>query len=102
MQRKNEALQLKNWFEKNLRALPWRKNHDAYRVWISEVMLQQTTTQAVIPYYEKFLKRFPTLKSLAESPLEDVIEHWAGLGYYSRARNLHKAAIELNKTGFPK
>jgi A/G-specific adenine glycosylase len=90
------------WYNENHRDLPWRRDRDAYRIWISEVMLQQTTVAAVVPYYERFLKRFPNLQSLASAPLEDVIEHWAGLGYYSRARNLHKAAISLATTGFPK
>ncbi|HEX5036423.1 MAG TPA: A/G-specific adenine glycosylase, partial [bacterium] len=65
---------------------------DPYAIWISEIMLQQTTVEAVIPYYERFLKRFPTVKALAEGPEEDVLKLWSGLGYYSRARNLHKAA----------
>lgn len=93
---------LYKWFLHNQRELPWRKSKDPYRIWISEVMLQQTTTQAVIPYYERFLKRFPLLKNLAEASEKDVLEYWAGLGYYSRARNLHKAAKILNTTGFPK
>ena len=83
------------WYQKNKRDLPWRRDRDPYRIWISEVMLQQTTVVAVIPYYERFLKRFPTLKSLAKAPVEDVLEMWAGLGYYSRARNLHKSAQAL-------
>ena len=81
-----------NWFRANLRPLPWRKTSEPYKVWISEVMLQQTTSAAVIPYYHKFLKRFPNLKSLASANIEDVYEFWSGLGYYSRARNLHKCA----------
>ncbi len=92
---------LLEWYNANHRDLPWRQNRDPYRIWISEVMLQQTTVAAVIPYYERFLKRFPTVKALASAPLEDVLEMWAGLGYYSRARNLHKAAIALNEKGFP-
>jgi A/G-specific adenine glycosylase len=83
------------WYAENQRALPWRESRDAYRIWLSEVMLQQTTVVAVIPYYERFLKRFPTLKSLGTAPVEDVLEMWAGLGYYSRARNLHKSAQAL-------
>jgi len=90
------------WYHVNKRELPWRQNRDAYRIWISEVMLQQTTTQAVIPFYEKFLTRFPKLKDLAEAPESEVLKYWAGLGYYSRARNLHKAAQKLNATSFPK
>jgi A/G-specific adenine glycosylase len=89
------------WYQKERRPLPWRAHKDPYKIWISEIMLQQTTVAAVIPFYEKFLKRFPTVEMLASSPLEDVIEHWAGLGYYSRARNLHKAAQLFSETGFP-
>lgn len=93
---------LRDWYLANHRPLPWRTSRDPYRVWISEVMLQQTTSQAVIPYYQKFIQRFPKLHDLASSPLEIVFEHWAGLGYYSRARNLHRAAQELNdRGGFP-
>ena len=92
-----------SWYHDNHRDLPWRRTKDPYLIWISEVMLQQTTVVAVIPYYERFLKVFPNLKSLAKAPLEDVLEMWAGLGYYSRARNLHKAAQALVANGgFPK
>ncbi len=90
-----------NWYRANRRALPWRQNRDPYQIWISEVMLQQTTVVAVIPYYQKFLQKFPTVKKLAQAPLPEVLEAWAGLGYYSRARNLHKAAQVLAKNGFP-
>lgn len=93
---------LLDWYRENRRDLPWRKNKDPYRIWLSEVMLQQTTVVAVIPYYERFLERFPTVRDLAEAPIEDVLEMWSGLGYYSRARNLHKAAQALNEHGFPK
>ncbi len=89
------------WYEESRRDLPWRKSADPYRIWISEVMLQQTTSQAVEGFYAKFLARFPTVESLATSTLEDVYEQWAGLGYYSRARNLHKAAQILHLQGFP-
>ncbi len=89
------------WYKENHRDLPWRRDQDPYRIWISEVMLQQTTVAAVIPYYEKFLKRFPDVHSLAKSTLENVYEMWAGLGYYSRARNLHKSAIHLAQNSFP-
>jgi A/G-specific adenine glycosylase len=92
---------LKSWYLKNYRDFPWRKTDDPYKIWISEVMLQQTTSTAVIPFYEKFLERFPTIQSLSKSKIEDVYECWAGLGYYSRARNLHKAAVALAKTKFP-
>lgn len=93
---------LLKWYQENKRDLPWRRSKDAYRIWISEVMLQQTTVVAVIPYYERFLKKFPTVKDLAKAPESDVLEAWAGLGYYSRARNLHKAAKEIMANGFPK
>ncbi len=94
--------QLIQWYKKNLRSLPWRENKDPYRIWLSEVMLQQTTVVAVIPYFEKFLTKFPTVHALAEAPESEVLEAWAGLGYYSRARNLHKAAKALSSLGFPK
>ena len=93
---------LAEWFEENQRPLPWRKDKDPYKIWLSEVMLQQTTVTAVLPYYEKFLLRFPTLSSLAKAQESDVMSHWAGLGYYSRARNLHKAAQLLHESGFPR
>ena len=83
------------WFGAAQRDLPWRRPEnarDAYRVLVSEVMLQQTTVAAVVPFYERFLKRFPTLQSLADASIEEVLPLWAGLGYYSRARNLHKMA----------
>ncbi len=83
------------WYRDHKRDLPWRLSRNPYRIWISEVMLQQTTVAAVIPFYERFLKTFPTVQSLASAPLEKVLTLWSGLGYYSRARNLHKAAIAL-------
>ena len=73
-------------------ALPWQNTRDAYRIWLSEIMLQQTQVAAVIPYYQRFLERFPDVASLAAAPSEDVMSHWSGLGYYSRARNLHRCA----------
>ena len=72
--------------------LPWQRTHDPYRVWLSEVMLQQTQVATVIPYYRRFLARFPSVKSLARATLDEVLTLWSGLGYYSRARNLHAAA----------
>lgn len=84
-----------DWYGKEGRDLPWRENRDPYRIWLSEIMLQQTTVAAVIPYYERFLQRFPTLDSLALAPIDEVIALWAGLGYYSRARNLHRAAEKI-------
>lgn len=86
-----------DWFLTHKRDLPWRMNRTFYRVWISEVMLQQTQVNSVIPYYKRFLHRFPTLNALANAPLDDVLHAWQGLGYYSRARNLHRASIELNQ-----
>src|ERR1700750_2675756 len=95
--------QLLEWYRANKRDLPWRANRDPYRIWISEVMLQQTTTTAVIPFFERFVERFPTLQKLAEAPQGAVVEAWAGLGYYSRARNLHSAAQKLSaRGGFPR
>jgi A/G-specific adenine glycosylase len=94
--------QLAGWFQRQQRILPWRENPDTYRVWISEIMLQQTQVVTVIPYFEKFIARFPNLETLAEAPLEDVLLHWAGLGYYSRARNIHRAAQMIQAAGkFP-
>lgn len=93
--------ELTQWYKQNQRTLPWRSNKDPYRIWLSEVMLQQTTVVAVIPYFEKFLTAFPTLQDLAKAEEATVLENWAGLGYYSRARNLHKAAKALASQGFP-
>jgi A/G-specific adenine glycosylase len=89
---KKAMQQLKVWFLEHRRELPWRENKTPYRVWISEVMLQQTQVAVVIPYFNSWMQKFPTIAALAEAPLEDVIKAWEGLGYYSRARNLHKAA----------
>lgn len=80
------------WFKANKRTMPWRSNRTPYRVWISELMLQQTRVDQATPYFHRFMKRFPSLKSLAAASQEDVLKQWEGLGYYSRARNLHKAA----------
>lgn len=85
--------------------LPWQGTRDPYRIWLSEVMLQQTQVATVVPYYERFLARFPDLQSLACAPLDDVLAHWSGLGYYSRARNLHRAAraiLESHAGEFPR
>jgi A/G-specific adenine glycosylase len=83
---------LERWFAGNRRDLPWRRRHDLYGIWVSEVMLQQTRVETVVPYYRDFLRRFPTLKKLAAAPLQEVLKTWEGLGYYSRARNLWQAA----------
>ncbi|MER2565786.1 MAG: A/G-specific adenine glycosylase [Myxococcaceae bacterium] len=87
---------LLGWFDHNKRDLPWRHTKDPYAIWISEVMLQQTQVDRVIPYYQRFLETFPTVKALAAAEVSDVLSVWRGLGYYSRARNLHAAAIELS------
>jgi A/G-specific adenine glycosylase len=84
------------WFANRKRDLPWRRTGDPYRIWISEIMLQQTRVAVVIPYYEQFVAKFPTLRSLARARTETVLGRWAGLGYYSRARNLHLAAKEIS------
>ena len=84
------------------RGLPWQGTRDPYRIWLSEVMLQQTQVSAVIPYYHRFLKRFPTVRSLAGADENDVLQLWSGLGYYARGRNLHKAAREIAAKGFPR
>jgi A/G-specific adenine glycosylase len=86
---------LLEWFHKFQRDLPWRRNKDPYRIWLSEIMLQQTRVAAVIPFYERFLENFPTITALAAAPEAEVLRLWAGLGYYSRARNLQSAAKEI-------
>src|SRR5579872_810155 len=83
---------LRAWYSRHARPLPWRKTADPYVIWISEIMLQQTTVAAVVPYFDRFVKRFPTLESLASAAEKEVLRRWEGLGYYSRARNLHRAA----------
>ena len=83
---------LLDWYDSQKRVLPWRGTRDSYRIWVSEVMLQQTTVQAVAPRYEAFLARFPTVASLARAREQSVLAEWSGLGYYARARNLHRAA----------
>lgn len=83
------------WFNEHRRELPWRASRDPYRVWIAEIMLQQTRIATVIPYYERFLARFPNVQSLAAARREEVLKLWSGLGYYSRARNLHTAARDI-------
>ncbi len=93
------------WFRRHRRELPWRASRDPYRVWVAEIMLQQTRIAAVIPYYERFLSQFPTVEALADAPAPEVLRSWAGLGYYSRARNLHAAAkkiVEEHEGLFPR
>ena len=80
------------WFGLNRRGLPWREDRTPYRVWISEIMLQQTRVDTVIAYYQKWLEAFPTIADLAAAGEQDVLKRWEGLGYYSRARSLHRAA----------
>lgn len=94
------ALLLK-WFSENKRTLPWRERRDPYRVWVSEIMLQQTRVETVKEYYLNFMERFPTIEALAEAEEDEVLKAWEGLGYYSRARNLLKAAKQIAKEGFP-
>jgi A/G-specific adenine glycosylase len=86
---------LLDWYRASRRDLPWRRTRDPYAVWLSEIMLQQTRVETVIPYYERFLGRFPTVHRLAEAPLGDVLAMWSGLGYYRRARMLHAAAQQV-------
>jgi A/G-specific adenine glycosylase len=86
------AAKLLRWYGAQHRDLPWRRTRDPYRIWVSEIMLQQTRTEAAIPYYHRFLERFPSVAALAAASGEEVLASWSGLGYYSRARNLHKAA----------
>ena len=92
--------ELLNWFYQNKRTLPWRRGRTPYRVWVSEIMLQQTQVNTVIPYYKKWIKKYPTLKSFKESNFDDVIKIWEGLGYYSRCHNMFNAAKLINST-FP-
>jgi A/G-specific adenine glycosylase len=90
------------WFHRQRRILPWREDPSLYRVWISEIMLQQTQVITVLPYFERFMRTFPTVEDLAHAPDEAVMKAWEGLGYYSRARNLHRAAKTIaDGTGFP-
>jgi A/G-specific adenine glycosylase len=95
---------LNDWYVDHGRDLPWRRNLDPYQIWISEIMLQQTTVVAVIPYFERFLSRFPTVADLAAADESEILRLWEGLGYYSRARNLHRAAkviVEQHSGVFP-
>ncbi len=84
------------WFDQHGRKdLPWQRDIDPYRVWVSEIMLQQTQVRTVIPYFERFMAAFPTVEALAAAPLDQVLHLWTGLGYYARARNLHRAARQV-------
>ncbi|VAW70771.1 A/G-specific adenine glycosylase [hydrothermal vent metagenome] len=92
----NVSKALLSWYDQHGRKdLPWQQQRNTYRVWVSEIMLQQTQVKTVIPYFEKFMARFPTLLTLANAGEDDVLHHWSGLGYYARARNLHKAAQQV-------
>lgn len=97
------AADLLAWFDRHRRDLPWRRSQDPYRVWLSEVMLQQTRVEVVLPYSERFLARFPTVDDLAAAEVDEVLTLWSGLGYYRRARQLHAAARQVAATGgFPR
>jgi A/G-specific adenine glycosylase len=94
---------LNDWYARHARSLPWRRTRDPYRIWVSEIMLQQTRVAAALPYYERFLERFPDLASLARAPESDLLAAWSGLGYYTRARNLQRAARDILALGaFPR
>ena len=92
MNRKNFTNTILAWYDQGHRDLPWRRTQDPYRIWISEIMLQQTRAETVVSYYERFLARYPTVQDLASAPEEELLKAWEGLGYYSRARSLQKAA----------
>ena len=95
MTRQRQRAALLRWYRANRRDLPWRRNPDPYAIWVSEIMLQQTQVATVLPYYDAFLKRFPALETLATASEDDVLAQWTGLGYYRRARSLHRAAREI-------
>lgn len=98
------ATTIERWYNEHKRDLPWRETTDPYQIWISEIILQQTRVAQGYAYFLRFMERFPTVKSLAEAPEDEVMRLWQGLGYYSRARNLHEAArmIASREDGFPK
>lgn len=95
MNRKSFTQTILSWYDQGHRDLPWRRTQDPYRIWISEIMLQQTRAETVVSYYERFLARYPTVQNLASAPEEELLKAWEGLGYYSRARSLQKAAKEI-------
>ena len=98
-----EATTLLEWFDRHRRDLPWRRTRDPYRIWLSEVMLQQTRIETVLPYYQRFLEKFPTVEDLGRAEVEEVLVLWSGLGYYRRARQLHAAAVRVVELGgFPR
>ena len=88
--------QLLGWYALNKRILPWRETKDPYKIWISEIMLQQTQVATVVPYYKRWMASFPTIEILARANYNDVLKHWEGLGYYSRCKNIHLTAQSLN------
>ena len=90
-----QVKQLCQWYDKNARNLPWRENKDPYRIWVSEIMLQQTRVEAVKPYFARFMERFPTVEDLANGQEEELLKYWEGLGYYNRIRNMNKAALQV-------
>ena len=101
----NFSKKLINWYSVNKRSLPWRNTKDPYKIWLSEIILQQTQVKQGLPYYNKFIDRYPNVGSLSDSKEQDVLKNWEGLGYYSRARNLHKTSklvVEDYKSQFPK
>lgn len=95
MDRKNFTNTILGWYDQGHRDLPWRRTQDPYRIWISEIMLQQTRAETVVSYYERFLARYPKVQDLASAPEEELLKAWEGLGYYSRARSLQRAAKEI-------
>jgi A/G-specific adenine glycosylase len=92
---------LLRWFSRNGRDLPWRRTRDPYAILVSELMLQQTTVAAVVPYFDRWMRRFPDAATLAAASENDVLHAWQGLGYYARARNLHAAAKQIARDGWP-
>jgi len=105
MSQQTFSKKLLTWYNKHGRKnLPWQQNKTPYRVWLSEIMLQQTQVKTVIPYFNNFIKTFPTINKLAKAPLDEILHLWSGLGYYSRARNLHKCAsiiVNQHNSKFP-
>lgn len=99
MSRTSFSANLLTWYRQHARQLPWRGLKDPYAIWVSEIMLQQTRVETVIPYFERWMDRFPTVQSLADAPLQEVLAFWEGLGYYSRARNLYRAANKVQAMG---
>src|SRR4029077_13192891 len=89
------STRLLGWYSAGHRDLPWRRTRDPYAIWVSEIMLQQTQVSTVIPFYLRFMERFPTVTALAAAPPDEVLRLWSGLGYYSRARHLHRGAQEV-------